>query len=60
MLVSAPPPMNPQRTIVESRYDKVAQSFPTIAQKAPEQLKFALDQALAFLKSQILVLLLWL
>ena len=48
-----------QESNVEGRYDKVAQSFPTIAEKAPDQLKFALDQSLAFLKSQILVLLLW-
>jgi kinetochore protein NNF1 len=36
------------------RYEKVAQSFPTINIKAPDQLKFALDESLSFLKAQVL------
>lgn len=40
---------------VNGRYDKIAVSFPLLAEKAPEQLKFALDQALGFLKSQVQV-----
>jgi hypothetical protein len=43
------------RREVNCRYDKVAVSFPLLAEKAPEQLKFALDQALGFLKSQVQV-----
>jgi hypothetical protein len=38
-----------------SRYDKVAQSLPTLATKTPDQLRYALDQSLTFLKTQVLV-----
>jgi hypothetical protein len=37
------------------RYDKVAQSLPTLATKTPDQLRYALDQSLTFLKTQVLV-----
>ena len=42
------PPLN-------GRYDKVAQSLPTLATKTPDQLRYALDQALEFLKTQVMV-----
>jgi hypothetical protein len=31
------------------------QSFPVLAERAPDQLRYALDQSLGFLKSQVLV-----
>jgi Nnf1 len=59
---SYPLPKAPQTTALSGqysnsfwdRYEKVAQSFPTISAKAPDQLKFALDESLSFLKSQVL------
>ena len=51
MLVRTPSPINDRN----GRYDKVAQSLPTLATKTPDQLRYALDQALGFLKSQVLV-----
>lgn len=41
---------------LRNRYDKVAQSLPTLATRTPDQLRYALDQSLNFLKTQILVL----
>lgn len=41
--------------IVNCRYDKIAQSLPTLATKTPDQLRYALDQSLTFLKTQVLV-----
>ena len=37
------------------RYDNVAQSFPVLVGRAGEQVQFALEQSLGFLKSQVLV-----
>ena len=31
------------------------QSFPVLAERAPDQVRYALDQSLGFLKSQVLV-----
>ena len=33
----------------------MVQSFPVLAERAPDQLRYALDQSLGFLKSQVLV-----
>ena len=45
----------PIRNWLRARYDKVATSFPTLSSKAPDQVRYALDQSLNFLKSQVLV-----
>jgi hypothetical protein len=42
-----------EKTLQTCSYEKVSQSLPTLATKTPDQLRYALDQALTFLKTQV-------
>jgi hypothetical protein len=42
-----------EKTLQTCSYEKVSQSLPTLAMKTPDQLRYALDQALTFLKTQV-------